>query len=1777
MNELIDDIGLVYPVKKQATPPRPARKLPELIDDMGLLQQPTQQSEAPIPQKESLVKSTAKGFAKGLGTFMPEAFWGGLKTAKDVADKYPAFTPWAAGTQLLPEGFLEKQLGEVEKTKEYLTPEERTGWTRHIPKASETLGQMTGSMVSGAGVGTLPLMAGGAGVNKMVETRKEGYSLPRSIGAGVGSGVGEYFTEKIPIKYLSQIGLPYLKRLAGGLISDIPGEIYSTFLDMKAVDEGLLGKKYSPKEYARAILDTAATAGIVTGVATTATQRMNRGETQQQRQPPPGAEALDKEGFSYENAELNKIWDAEYKATQQAQPKINEPGKQEVILPEGDTAGHEKPELIDDLGILNTQVQPEQEARRLPQKNLAFMPKEDTGYVPQLDKVTPEVTKPELVDDIGILDTAQQPVDQSQQTHVMPSGEVMQGATHSQQQPQILHDEQPVAKAEVAPILQQAAKGVDVKTLKQQKAYLLREIDAAIINIKKNPDTEVSSVEIEVPGDGTFRVANHHSALMEFKKRAAKGYPTTVKHTSPTGLQTKTATFPMPSPGGYKNLGWYKGVTPEGMPYHTDMNVMLFSAPDPKIIKPKVWQEETELGGKGMGVTAAEMLATATGSPAENIEFILNPGNEEYTGTSDAPIRASKDDVVVVKLTNQEGGNVFIDQKNYLYAKKYFPDATFEAKDNDSPAIIVSNGKRVGLVMGMDMPEIDGNEQTKEPGGVYEAEADAFTSQQIQTGEGKDISGRQMGTQEEIGVPGSQGITYKDVWKESADRPIWVVYKKDGEEIGRVKTTTANTKEYKQKMGEIGATEITLEEVAFPDSGLQPLPEATLRMMPTIGKPYTEEQERLVNVAEEANPYDSQIDEALIADRINPKIPKKELIRYGKERGITITNSTKTADAHLKLRRHLIDNPKGYDILAGDKPKITDAEYLQRAKERSKNQKPLEYRHAGIPIPDIFRQVAKSVIGKKWRNFWNIFSTLSKKEKFLDLRNDTIGRLWYDSQKIDKLAGRLKAMPIQSREDMMAVIRGKENNSILDKEQQELAKYVREQADAIGLAAVKRGMMTQETYDANKGTYMHTMYFRHLLDEIDAGSSGSTKMGRQNYLKGRMDPVIKEVKNADGSIGYKIYTKGGKPYPKNPYWDELAGKPKWQAEQYATMEEAEAAKVKIEKKVALRRKELGEVKDIAVVAPTYFADALGDITMYDLFKSIAIEPDWAWKKSSTTIDGKTYSIGMLQDEIEMQRQTFGVTQSPESLQRLKRLEAKYQKLQKAAASATETGEIDKREWHQMPISKRYGALSGVYVRLEIARDILAVFDVAEPELSSMYSNMKKVFPAAMTAFKIGKVAVNIPSFPRNFISGGIQVNLSGTPLYKIPGLMVKAVQALYSKNKYYWDAGKKGIFRTSMSDIEINDMRNIMEQWKPARNNLYAIVNIAKDLSKYYGKIDGFWKLVKFIEQVDNGGNIDTAAREAQKWGMDYSIAHPSVKWARRWAIPFGSFQYKIAPLLVESLYKRPWVIAKYMAIPYILTEIAKQTLRMTGDEWEELKKAYPSWIRRSLTTFPLPWRDGQGNIQIIDIGAFFPWQAWQGIMLGLYRAGGGDREGLEEAIHQVGLGNPVLDMFELSRRLSGDRPPADAYTGQEVFNSNDSATMQAIKFSLYVTNKFTPTFLNEEYGFLGKMYEATAGKDVYGNKDRYGRKVTYPQAALRLVGVNVNPVTKAQGMAEKKAKTAQIDTDLAKMRRDGIGGKRFDNAVKKATKRKKEVLNPTKSGNPIKDLYEHAKGVYNY
>jgi hypothetical protein len=140
-----------------------------------------------------------------------------------------------------------------------------------VGQASESIGRIGATAAAllatgGSTAGLLPALAGGAGVEKTAESLREGAPRLNAYGAGFVQAATEYLTEKIPIGILQKPGLSFIKRLAGGVISDIPGELIATATELSLIDKQILGKDrhLSTDEYVQILKDTAAVSAIAT-------------------------------------------------------------------------------------------------------------------------------------------------------------------------------------------------------------------------------------------------------------------------------------------------------------------------------------------------------------------------------------------------------------------------------------------------------------------------------------------------------------------------------------------------------------------------------------------------------------------------------------------------------------------------------------------------------------------------------------------------------------------------------------------------------------------------------------------------------------------------------------------------------------------------------------------------------------------------------------------------------------------------------------------------------------------------------------------------------------------------------------------------------------------------------------------------------------------------------------------------------------------------------------------------------------------------------------------------------------------------------------------------------------------------------------------------------------------------------------------------------------------------------------------------------------------------
>jgi hypothetical protein len=543
-----------------------------------------------------------------------------------------------------------------------------------------------------------------------------------------------------------------------------------------------------------------------------------------------------------------------------------------------------------------------------------------------------------------------------------------------------------------------------------------------------------------------------------------------------------------------------------------------------------------------------------------------------------------------------------------------------------------------------------------------------------------------------------------------------------------------------------------------------------------------------------------------------------------------------------------------------------------------------------------------------------------------------------------------------------------------------------------------------------------------------------------------------------------------------------------------------------------QKKAIGLIEDVSIAEPISVSRPLQDIAKHDMMSAIADNPEWTWEPSMVKVEGKRIGIGKLVEEIGMQKKVVEQAKTPEA-------QARLDKLQKAMDTAQEQTSHMPDDFVQLPTTKTYGPLAGAFVRKSIARDI-------QPVLSSL-TNLREGSKLAdmvigsaeksMAAFKVGKTALNIPTAFRNTVSNFIQLNMSGMRFDKVPQYMLKSAIAMKEKSSLYVQAKRNGVFKTNWGDAEIGEiLKSVREmQGQPFAKVLGSLSKIAR----YYGKIDDFFKLAKFIEQMENGKSVSKATIEAQKWGMDYSRAHPSIKAARRFIAPFASYQYKITPLLAETMAKRPWVIAKYIAIPYAMQAIARQTLKLTDDDWKDLKARLPFFVRTNQSMAILPWKSPEGHAQWVNLEYYFPWQN----AMATYRDVSEGNFG--ELTSDFGIGNPLLDVYTVAKTMKGDNPPKDPFTGKDIYNRLDSPTEKAVKTSEWIYNKWSPSMLTRQgaAGYTSKI----------GEKDRAGRTITPGQAAGRWLGFNIIAPTPEQAAKEAKYKNLDLKKSLSQILKD--------------------------------------------
>ena len=292
---------------------------------------------------------------------------------------------------------------------------------------------------------------------------------------------------------------------------------------------------------------------------------------------------------------------------------------------------------------------------------------------------------------------------------------------------------------------------------------------------------------------------------------------------------------------------------------------------------------------------------------------------------------------------------------------------------------------------------------------------------------------------------------------------------------------------------------------------------------------------------------------------------------------------------------------------------------------------------------------------------------------------------------------------------------------------------------------------------------------------------------------------------------------------------------------------------------------------------------------------------------------------------------------------------------------------------------KWGLLAGRLVRPEVWRDL--------NELEQL--QQRTLWRDIVTFFKKNKTTRSWRTHVNNFMSNLVLMDLVDVRVRDL----ILAMSEWKQKGHYFEQAMAKGAIGTGLLDIEMR--KNMLEPiLKELEQDIYKTdspnamlmglqaLQMPWNLSKatdekaaeFYQWQDDIFRLALFIRSQRLGDDPVHAAMIARDQFVNYDIRAPWVNFLRQNGIPFLSYNYRLLPILLQSVQKRPWKIAKYAIYSYLITQLM---LAIGGDD-DEAEKSLPEWLQgRTLMgipkAFPTGVHDSAGDPVFLQTDRWVP------------------------------------------------------------------------------------------------------------------------------------------------------------------------------------------------------------
>lgn len=699
-------------------------------------------------------------------------------------------------------------------------------------------------------------------------------------------------------------------------------------------------------------------------------------------------------------------------------------------------------------------------------------------------------------------------------------------------------------------------------------------------------------------------------------------------------------------------------------------------------------------------------------------------------------------------------------------------------------------------------------------------------------------------------------------------------------------------------------------------------------------------------------------------------------------------------------------------------------------------------------------------------------------------------------------------------EVLQQILSGKPVN---DAAMTKLSVPIRKAIDDMGAEAVSLGLLSAESFQRNRGAYLHRVYAKNEVDQNTLAGWVSNKMAARrkriigDQLKGRgmfWDQTMERLTQDFGAYpapqqGEKVrvldrISADGSTVTKRAFWPANRAIPvEFSGNNWVSRGNWEVRQVsKNGKDVTLwrdyteaERQSMGEIVDARYTIAKTFMLMANDLSTGRFYRDVAAKAEWtqSTEPAAPWKDASEYSQHWNDAEIQW-------VKVPDT-------------------AIPKTGG-----------KKRWGALSGKWVRAEIWRDLNELNIASTPG----------VWRKLLGQWKLNHTSRHPVVHMNNIMSNLTFMDLADVRMQDLAA----GLKAYIKGGKDFQEALDNGAFGSDMVAQEIRKevlepiLEEITKQQTGAANPFLAragflgvfadklwtgVKKLDNGMLRAYQMEDEVFRMATYMRRRSQGDSPQAAALNARDQFLNYDIRAPWIRAMRNSLFPFISYTYRAVPRLMESIAHRPWKLAKYAAIAYAVNALGY--LWDDGDDDEKKERAAlrdeeqgHTWLGTP-RMLRMPFRDAHGLPVFIDVRRWIP----AGDIFDTNQ--GNSALPIPAPLH---FGGPIQLGFEFMLNKK-------SFDGEEITNElTDTNAEKVAKVADWAWKSWVPP----AFWMPNSYYWTKISNALHGATDMQGRPYSVPQAVVSSFGIKVKPLDVDDGIKWHFVEFQKVQLELKKQLR---------------------------------------------